>query len=185
MTTNDHDGENLVAEFCESEFAAQSRGFLIQHAAQVVYIAKMARSTRLTAKFLSKKFGREFSRRPIEDILKKVKLKEIVVTPEQLAAVARQHPRAEHFAEMCPEALDPYSKMKIEDTPKPASKKTAATKREAKKSTKEVIAATTPKQVIESKKIEEDTTTVNPDVISPEKQKKIAAMARIQKLIPS
>lgn len=114
----------------------------------------MCKSTRLTAAFLSKRFNRKFSRRPVEDILKKVKLNQIVVTPEQLAAAARQHPRSEHFAEMCPEVLDPNSKMEIVDTPTPAAKKAAATKRQAKKVGK---AATPPlKKTPESKQIEED-----------------------------
>jgi hypothetical protein len=153
---NHHDDEKLVAEFCDSEFAARSRGFLILHAAQVVYIARMSRSTRLTAAFLSAKFKRKFSRRPIEDILKKVKLKEIVVTPEQLAAAARQHSWAENFAEMCPEALDPNSKMKIEDAPTPAARKAAMTKRAAKKAAKvEKAAVTPPKKPTETKIIEE------------------------------
>jgi hypothetical protein len=136
MITNHHNEESLVAEFCDSEFAARSRGFLIQHAAQVVYIARMSRSTRLTAAFLSAKFKRKFSRRPVEDILMKVKLKVIRVTEEELAAAAKQHPDAQRFAEMCPEALDPTSKMKIEDAPTPAAKKAAANKKAAQKSGK-------------------------------------------------
>lgn len=100
----------LVAEFCDSEFYPQSRGFLIQHAAQVVYIARMCRSTRRTAAFLSQKFGREFSRRPVEDILAKVESGEIVVTTEELEAAANQHPYALQFAKTCPEALNPTGK---------------------------------------------------------------------------
>jgi hypothetical protein len=132
--------ENLVAEFCESEFAALSRGFLIQYAAQVVYITQMSRSTRVTAAFLSAKFKRKFSRRPIDDILKKVKLGKIVVTPEQLSAAARQHPRAEMFAEMCPESLDPTSLIKIEDTSSPPTKQEATKKaeRQAKKTANKI-----------------------------------------------
>ena len=152
MIPNNPDDENLVAEFCDSEFAAQSRGFLIQRAAQVVYIARMCKSTRLTAAFLSKKYNRKFSRSPVEDILKKVRLKQIVVTPEQLAAAARQHPRSEHFAEMCPEVLDPNSKMEIGDTPTPTAKKAAATKREAKKSGNAENTISTPKKSDEMQK---------------------------------
>lgn len=136
--------QKLVADFCDSDFAPRSRGFLVPYAAQVVYIARMSRSTRLTAAFLSKKFGRKFSRRPVEDILAKVKKGDIVVTAEQLAEVAREHPSAQHHAELYPDILNPISKMAIEDAPTPASKKSAATKREAKKSIKEEKAATTP-----------------------------------------
>jgi hypothetical protein len=128
--------QKLVADFCDSEFAPRSRGFLVPYAAHVVYIARMSRSTRLTAAFLSEKFGRKFSRRPVEDILAKVKKGDIVVTAEQLAAVASEHPSAQHHAELYPDILNPTSKMEIEDAPTPAAKKAAATKRDAKKSGK-------------------------------------------------
>ena len=106
----------LVAEFCESEFYPQSRGFLVQYAAHVVDIARMTRSTRRTAAFLSKKFGRKFSRRPVEDILAKVQSGEIVVTAEQLAQVANEHPKAQHHATLYPDILNPTSKIEIEGT---------------------------------------------------------------------
>lgn len=99
--------QQLVSEFCDSKFAPKSRGLLIPYAAQVVYIARMSRSTRLTAAFFSKKFGRKFSRRPVEDILAKVKTGEIVVTTEQLAAAAEQHPYAREFAATFPKILNP------------------------------------------------------------------------------
>jgi hypothetical protein len=104
----------LVAEFCESTFYPNSRGLLIPHAAQVVYIARMARSTRRTAAFLSKRFGRKISRRPVEDILAKVESGEIVVTTEELEAAANQHPYAQQFAKTFPEALHPTGR---EDEP--------------------------------------------------------------------
>lgn len=180
----------LVAEFCDSEFAPRSRGFLVPYAAHVVYIARMCRSTRLTAAFLSKKFDRTFSRRPVEDILAKVKKGEIVVTPEQLAQVAAEHPMAQHYAERLPDMLNPTSKMEIEDAPTPAAKKSAATKK-AKTTSKKAKATTeapTAKTVPPEHDAEEPpavTTIADEENRSPEKQKQFAALERLQKLIPS
>lgn len=180
--------QKLVADFCDSEFAPRSRGFLVPYAAHVVYIARMSRSTRLTAAFLSEKFGRKFSRRPVEDILAKVKKGDIVVTAEQLAAVASEHPSAQHHAELYPDILNPTSKMEIEDAPTPAAKKAAATKRDAKKSGKaETQAKTTNTLPPRSapKNSAPAAAPVKPEERSPEKQKQFEALERMkQKLIP-
>lgn len=131
--------QKLVADFCDSEFAPKSRGFLVPYAAHVVLIARMSRSTRLTAAFLSEKFGRKFSRRPVEDILAKVKMGDIVVTADQLAEVAAEHPAAQHFASLYPDILNPTSRIEIEDAPAPA-KKTAARKNSKDAATKKTPA---------------------------------------------
>ena len=123
---------NLVAEFYESKYANKSRGFLTLYAAHVVFIARMTRSSRLTAEFLSQKFGRKFSRRPVEDILKKVSRGEIVITRDELADVAKEHPTAQRYAELNPEILDPGKPAKKTGAKK-AAKKTAAKKTAAKK----------------------------------------------------
>jgi hypothetical protein len=70
-------------------------------------MTRMTGSSRLTAEFLSQKFGRKFSRRPVEDIINKVRRGEIVITSDQLAAIAREHPMAQRYAEHHPEILDP------------------------------------------------------------------------------
>jgi chemotaxis protein histidine kinase CheA len=140
----------LVAEFCESEFYPQSRGFLVQYAAHVVYIARMARSTRRTAAFLSKKFGRKFSRRPVEDILAKVKSGEIVVTAEQLAQVASEHPKAQHLASLYPDILNPTSKIEIEDTEE-EEKKAVAKKAAEEKAAREAAEAAAKKEAAQKR----------------------------------
>ncbi len=91
----------------------------------------MCRSSRLTAKFLSKALKRDFSRRPVDDLLAKVKSGEIVVTPEQLARAAAQHPKSTHFAELCPDILNTTNHIEMEDVTEPM-KKITTSKREMK-----------------------------------------------------
>lgn len=116
---------NLMAEFLESKFPAKARGFLNPYAAQIVFMVRMTGSSRITADFLSQKFDRKFSRRPVEDILSKVRRGEIVITTEQLAAVAREHPTAQRYAELHPEVLIPIGAAKSKSARKPAAKKAA------------------------------------------------------------
>lgn len=98
---------NLMAEFCETQYPARARGFLTPYAAHVVFMTRMTGSSRLTATFFAQKLGRSISRRPVEDIINKVRRGEVVITSDQLAAIAREHPTAQRYAEHHPEILDP------------------------------------------------------------------------------
>lgn len=141
---------NLIAEFYESNYATKSRGFLTLYAAHIVFMTRMTGSSRLTAEFLSQKFGRRISRRPVESIINKVRRGEIVITSDELAEIAREHPTAQRFAEHHPEILDPALavgnpvkktavKKRARKTAKKAARKSAArkvAKKAAKKSGK-------------------------------------------------
>jgi len=132
-------GERMMAKFCE-KFVNRSRGFLIPHAAYVVMIARVSRSTRLTAEFLSEEFGRKISRRPVADILASVKRGDIVVTAEDLAMIAKEHPYSEKFVQMFPTLTDPRNTKVIVDEPE--GKRTAAAKKTAAKKKAAVAEAT-------------------------------------------
>jgi hypothetical protein len=127
--TNGTGEPNLMAEFLESKFAVKTRGFLNPYAAHVVFMTRMTGSSRTTAAFFAEKLQRKISRRPVEDVLNKVRRGEIVITSDQLAAVAREHPTARRYAELNPEILDPTAA-----GGKPA-KKTAAKEPVAEKAT--------------------------------------------------
>ena len=135
-----------LAEFCE-DFAPQSRGFLVPHAAEVILMTRIG-SIRLATQYFSKKFNRKFSTKPINDIIAKVRRGEIVVTEEEIAAKAKCVPLAAQFVEKCPWMLNPKSSKSLEQQkPTPAEKQTTIDKKIAKKKAKEK----TPEPVSEAK----------------------------------
>jgi hypothetical protein len=174
-----------LAEFCE-DFAPQARGFLVPHAAEVILMTRIG-SIRLATQYFTKKFGRKFSTKPINDIIAKVKRGEIVVTEEEIAAKAKCVPLAAQFVEKCPWMLNPRSSKTLTEEPTPTEKKRAA-----KKSTKvEIEAHETAEPLISEpkgftpRKPVIAAAPVKPEERTPEKQKQFEALERMkQKLIP-
>jgi hypothetical protein len=112
----------LVPEYCDAYMGHLQRT-LVPLAAEVVLLVRMG-GTRRTAQFLGEKLGKKMSRKPIETLMQKVKRGEIVVTQEELEAVALSHPLATRFVQKAPWILDPKSKETIvPDPPKPKGKR--------------------------------------------------------------
>lgn len=101
---------DLLSQYCEQY--AGGRGLLIPYAAEVVLIARMD-GVRQCAEFFGHILKRKISRKPVTDILDKVRRGEIHVTREQLMAVASSHPRAARFLEVCPWAAEPSGEKTI------------------------------------------------------------------------
>jgi len=101
--------ESIVSQYCAKY--QSGRGALIPYAPSVVLIARMDGVPQCAA-FFSEVIGEKISRKPVNDILKKVEGGDIVVTREQLTREAQSHPRSAKFAEVCPWVLDPRGKRK-------------------------------------------------------------------------
>ncbi|NBZ94836.1 MAG: hypothetical protein EBR40_00105 [Proteobacteria bacterium] len=90
-------GDISVEEFFET-YGVRGKGVLLPFAAQVYVIARYG-GIRAATDYFSKKLGRKLSKRPIEDILNKIKRGEIVLTEAEIREEASKHPFAAKFFE--------------------------------------------------------------------------------------
>ncbi len=105
--------------FCDN-YKSELRGTLLPFAAEVYLLSKIG-GTRRTAEHFSRLLGRKLSRKPVINILSKIRRGEINVTQEDVLRAANKHPISARFVRTAPWLTDPKSKQTLVPEPEPAS----------------------------------------------------------------
>lgn len=88
--TVDSVGDISVTDFLES-YSGKTKGVLVPYAAQI-YVIVLVGGIRAATEYCSQKLRRKMSKRPVEDLLRKIHNGEIKVTKEELWKEANKNP---------------------------------------------------------------------------------------------
>lgn len=99
--------EKIIFDYCENH-GLKTRGVLIAFA-PAVYILYRLDGIRGCAEHFSKALSTTITRRQVEGVLLKIRSGSIKVTPDELLAAAKAHPRAHAYFQNFPDALNPVS----------------------------------------------------------------------------